>query len=217
MRRQCLLIVAFAGLLVSRAQVAPATGQAAVSGAQAEFEALVTRVRQSDESVDFLQLRRLYSESDTYTPYRDDAEASMIAAMEAGQYEAGLEIAKEILSRNYMNIEAHFAGAVACSEMQDAMCAAHHMFVARGVIQSILSSGDGKTPATAFVVVSTPEEYAVARMLRVRVQSQSLIRSDDGHAYDVLTVRDPETEAERSVYFNVDAVLAATGRVFGLR
>jgi hypothetical protein len=63
--------------------------------AQAEFEALLTRVKQSDPSVSFLQLRRLYAESDSYQPYRDDAEQPMIAAAGAKQFETALKIARE--------------------------------------------------------------------------------------------------------------------------
>jgi hypothetical protein len=46
---------------------------------------------------------------------------------------------------------------------------------------------------------------------------QGFIHSKDGHSYDVLTVRDQQTGQESSLYFNVDASLAAMARVFGLR
>jgi hypothetical protein len=185
--------------------------------AQAEFDGLLARVRQSDESVDFLQLRRLYADSDDYRPFRDDAEESMIAAYGASDYEGALTIARDILGRNYMNIEAHFGGMLACDALGNAACSAHHAYVARGLIRSIAASGDGKAPATAYVVVSTPEEYALVRTLGVEVLSQALIREDDGHAYDVLTVRDRATGQQSKLYFNVDLALAATSRVFGLR
>ena len=185
--------------------------------AQEQFDGLLERVRQSDESVDFLQLRRLYAESEAYSPYRDDAEESMIAAFSASDYEGALKIAREILARNYMNLEAHFGSTVICDALGDTKCAAHHSYVARGILQSIAASGDGQTPATAYVVVSTPEEYALARALGVEVLRQALIRSDDGHAYDLLTVRDKRTGQERQLYFNVDLALSALSRVFGLQ
>jgi len=184
---------------------------------QAAFDGLLARVRQSDESVDFLELRRSYADSDAYSPYRDDAEESMIAAFGASDYEGTLTIAREILARNYMNIEAHIGSMLACDALGNAACAAHHAYVARGVIRSIAASGDGRAPATAYVVVSTPEEYALVRTLGVEVLSQSLIRADDGHAYDVLTVRDRDTGQESQLYFNVDLALAATSRILGLR
>jgi len=197
--------------------VGAASGGRSDKKVQEEFEALIVRVKQSDPSVSFLQLRRLYAESDSYSPYRDDAEESMITAAEAAQHETALRIARDILARNYLDIEAHFAGAVSCSALGDTVCAAHHAYVARGMIESILASGDGKTPATAFVVVKTPEEYALLRILRVRRQSQTLMRSNDGHVYDVLAVRDVRTDEESRIYFNVDMALAAMARVFGLK
>jgi len=194
------------------AQAGPEAG-----ASQAEFEGLLARVKQSDESVDFLKLRRLYAESDGYWPYRDDAEDSMRAAYDASNYEEALAIAREILARNYMNIEAHFASTITCDALGNAECVAHHGYVARGILRSIASSGDGKTPATAFVVVSTPEEYALARVLGVEVLRQALIRADDGRSYDLLTVRDTHTGEERQLYFNVDLALTATSRIFGLK
>jgi hypothetical protein len=184
--------------------------------AEVEFQALLTRVRQSEPSVDFLHLRRLYAESDSFFPYRDDAEEAMVRAAVSGQHDTALKMARDILARDYMNIEAHFASMVSCSELKDQACAEHHTYVVRGMIGSILDSGDGKTPARAFVVVKSPEEYAVLRILGLRPQGQSLTRSD-GHVFDVLTARDGRTDEEHRVYFNVDIAMAATSRIFGLR
>ena len=205
------------GCVVAVSSMSASPGSQSDKKAQAEFDALVIRVKQSEPSVDFLQLRRLYSESDRYVPYRDDAEESMIIAAQAAEHETALKIARDILARDYLNIEAHFAGAVSCSALGDTACATHHAYVARGMIESILASGDGKSPATAFVVVKVPEEYALLRVLQARRQSQSLMRSDDGHAYDVLTVHDERTDQENRIYFNVDIALAGTARVFGLK
>jgi hypothetical protein len=197
--------------------VCAARVDAQAGAAQEGFDGLLARVRQSDESVDFLQLRRLYADSDAYSPFRDDAEESMIAAFGASDYEGVLKIARGILARNYMNLEAHFASTLVCDTLGNTACAAHHAYVARGILRSIAASGDGKAPATAYVVVSTPEEYALVRALGVEVLRQSLIRSDDGHAYDLLTVRDKRTGEESQLYFNVDLALAATSRIFGVR
>jgi hypothetical protein len=76
LRRMTLTLV-LAALVVSGVSASP--GRQSDNKAQAEFDALVRRVRQSDPSVDFSQLRRLYAESDRYTPYGDDAEDSMIS------------------------------------------------------------------------------------------------------------------------------------------
>jgi len=217
MTRMSLAAVVFVCVSLSQALTASQQGQADAGASQAEFEALLARVRQSDASVDFLRLRHLYAESDTYPLSRDPAEGPMIDAVVAGRHEEGLNVAREILARDYMNIEAHFASAVACQALGNMECVAHHTYVARGVIDSILAEGDGKTLATAYKVVSVPEEYALMRVFGLRVEGQSLVGTDDGHQYDVLTVRDTTTSEVSRVYFNIDASMAALSRKAGLK
>ena len=182
-----------------------------------EFETLLDRVRKSDESVDFTRLRMLYAESQSYAPTRDDDEGEMIDLAVKGHYAEARDKARAILSRNYMNIEAHMASVVVCRGLKDESCSAHHLFVARGMLDSIHNSGDGKTMKTAFVVISVPEEYALLRVLGLDRIEQSLARGDDGRMYDVLKVRSVATSEETSVFFNVDAAFAATSRLLGLK
>lgn len=208
----CLLIL---GLLMSSPGKAGQIAQGLQDQSDKDFQGLLERVKQSEPSVDFTRLRRLYSESSSYMPYGDDAEGDLESAVVAQSFEKAVIIARDILTRNYLNLEAHFAATVACIALGDAKCGEHHRYVAQGILSSIAKSGDGKTPATAYVVVATPEEYAVARVRSVRVEGQKLVQVD-GHSYDQLTVRDAKTNAVSEVYFNVDLALVATKRIFGL-
>lgn len=178
-----------------------------------EFEALLSRVRDSDPSVDFGELRRLYAESPTYAVWADELERDLVAAAASGAYDDALRIARDILNRNYLNLEAHFAGAVACEGLADRRCADHHVYVARGILGSVQATGDGTSMASAFMVVATQEEYALARIRGFDVVQQELVRADDGHFFDALRVRSIDTGDERVIYFNVDAVIAAMRRV----
>jgi len=182
-----------------------------------EFETLLDRVRKSDESVDFTRLRMLYAESQSYATTRDDDEGEMIDLAVKGRYAEARDKARAILARNYMNIEAHMASVVVCRGLKDESCGAHHLFVARGMLDSIRNSGDGKTMKTAFVVISVPEEYALLRVLGLDRVEQSLARGDDGKMYDVLKVRNASTSEETTLFFNVDAAFAATSRLLGLK
>jgi hypothetical protein len=184
---------------------------------QPEFETLLDQVRKSDPSVDFTRLRTLYAESQSYAPARDDDEGEMIDLAVKGLYAEARDKARAILARNYMNIEAHMASVVVCGALKDESCRAHHLFVARGMLDSIHDSGDGKTMQTAYVVISVPEEYALLRVLGLDRLEQSLVRGDDGRMYDVLKVRNASTNEETRMFFNVDAALAATGRLLGLK
>lgn len=195
--------------------VSPVFGiaQAPADAAEAAYQMLIARVRQTDRSVDFLQVRRLYAESRTYRPYADSREEAMLDALDARQPERALDIARTILDANYLNIEAHFAGTVACSTLMDSACAAHHQFVAQGLLNSIAASGDGTSPESAFAVVSAPEEYAIARVMGADVLEQARRRTSEGRTVDVLTIENRKTGDVRQLYFNVDLAEAAMARL----
>jgi hypothetical protein len=73
----------------------------------------------------------------------------------------------------------------------------------RGILTSILKSGDGKTPATAFKVIAAPEEYALLNALNFKMTKQSLIEND-GKRYDRMDVTDSKTQTKATIYFNID-------------
>lgn len=184
----------------------------AAEDVQKEFDALLAKVKQSDASVDFARLRRLYAQTGSYSPF-DDSKEAMFAAVGSKEFEKARSLAEEALKRNYLNVDAHFVEAFACGKLKDEACAAHHKYVARGIIDSILGSGDGKSPETALFVISVGEEYVVARVLGVRVVKQAM-EHKNGHAYDVLTVADAKTNAESALYFDIDVIAAAEERLF---
>ncbi len=78
----------------------------------------------------------------------------------------------------------------------------------RGLVESVLASGDGKSPQTAFTVISVGEEYAILRALNLRVESQALI---EGHI-DALTVEGEHGES--TIYFNPAAHFRRLERAF---
>lgn len=191
----------------------PAAAGAAHASADA-VDVLLDRVKASDPTVNFTELRRAYAESSRFTFGADDAEEAMLTAVIGGQHQTALAEARAILGRDYLNIEAHFAAMVSCAALDDAGCRTHHAYVARGLVQSILASGDGRSTATAFVVIRTPEEYALLRVLGAQPQAQALVQRD-GHMYDVLTVQDMKTSETREIYFNIDIPHAVLRRALG--
>ena len=75
-----------------------------------------------------------------------------------------------------------------------------------GLLRSITSGGDGRTPATAFKVIAVPEEYFLIRDLGAKVVQQALVDH-----YDKM---DLQTDDGRkfTLYFDVSISLAATAR-----
>jgi hypothetical protein len=77
--------------------------------------------------------------------------------------------------------------------------------VAVEILRSIDRTGDGKSAATAWKVISVAEEYDLLSAKGYKVGNQSLMQQD-GHSFDVLEVTDTETGEKSSVWFNIDRV-----------
>ena len=81
------------------------------------------------------------------------------------------------LQRCPVDIDAHLIRAVALKELKRFTESEHHMNWFRGLVDSVLTSGDGRTPQTAFVVISVAEEYSILRVLRVRPRRHMTLSS----------------------------------------
>ncbi len=70
-----------------------------------------------------------------------------------------------------------------------------------GLLSSITSTGDGKTPETAWHVSSVEEEYFVMRMIGVKPGRQSLVNRN-GRIFDALEVVDGKG-VSRTLWFDI--------------
>jgi hypothetical protein len=181
---------------------APASSQVQ---AKPTYEALLERVKKQDQTVDFQALRLAYTDAKAYAPYDGNLSShrNMFASLKANEYDKALESATTILSANYMDIMGHFGSFVAHRELGHADLSAYHRFVFEGLLNSIKNSGDGKTMETAFVVISTDEEYALFNYLGLRPTDQALVK-EKGHTFDKMTTLDTKTNQSVIYYFNID-------------
>ena len=79
-----------------------------------------------------------------------------------------------------------------------------------GLLDSILASGDGKTPQGAFVVISIAEEYATLGALRLQPTQQALVEGD----IDAITAR-ADDGSTHVLYFNPAAHFRRLRRELG--
>ena len=101
-------------------------------------------------------------------------------------------------------MNAHFVAFIANRDLGDTKRAEHHKVVFAGLLGSIMSGADGKTPASAYHVICVPEEYVLLSYLGHKKQSQALF-NEGGSKFDILTVTD-EKGATQKLYFNIDVV-----------
>lgn len=211
MAATCVGRVSVVGLtIVLCAVIALASGQeqprkVSQDPSRTSYAALLERAKKNDTTVDFKDLRLAYTETPEYSPYGGDRDArqKMFASLRAKEYEQALEPAEKILGKNFVELNAHFVAHVANRELGRADKAAFHKFMFDGLMKSITGPGDGKTAETAFVVISTDEEYVVLNFLGLRPAGQSLI-NQNGHSYDRMAANDPKTNETVVYFFNID-------------
>ena len=196
---------AFIILLFTLISVAAQTAQETPKPTEkTKYDLLLEKVKQKDPSVNFTELRHAFYESPNYNPYSPMMTYRPLnAALSQKNYEEVLKIAESVFAKNFVEVNAHMAAQIAYQETGNTERAQFHKFMADGLLNSIKSSVDGKTPATAFEVISINEEYGLIRSLKLRPIKQALVM-DKGHSYDAITVIDPQTNQESTVYFNID-------------
>ena len=217
MRREFFVIAAVC-LAVSIGQLAWAggIGSTASSAGKGEYAELVARMKSGETQVDYRALREAYAASPGYDPYAMKVQAMigmMVDAANAGDCDKALDLAKRITDIDFVQIDAHTVADFCYHQRKDAKRAAFHHAVALGLLRSIAASGDGKSPASAFVVVSMDEEYAMIHTLGLHVDQQALVNAN-GRSYDRLAVTTLDGR-HLSIYFDVSRPFGSLERQFG--
>jgi len=196
-----LVLSAAAGLASSQ----PQSGKSSQEAPKTSYAALLARVKKSDSTVDFIDKGPATTETAEYNPYGGDRETrqKMLAALQARQFDQAVELAEKILTANFVEINAHFVAYVANRELGHADKATFHKFMFDGLIKSIKGSSDGLSAETAFVVISTDEEYVLFNFLGLRPSEQSLV-TRNGHSFDRMTASNPKTNETVVYFFNID-------------
>jgi hypothetical protein len=200
----------------SRAPAQPAPSDSAKSAAAEDddpYARMVARAEAGDEAIDFLALRKAYLASPALARgvaakgRVSELRQSMFAAMKSGDSARVLANAKETLSLVYIDLEAQKGRYQACAALKDDECARRGKRVEQGLLRSIVSSGDGRSCATAWNAVTIDEEYFVLRMLDMQLRQQAVV-SEGGRVCDKMDVTD-ETGQPRTHYFDIGAMMQA--------
>jgi hypothetical protein len=166
-----------------------------------DFKELKKRAMQHDTTLDFSELRFAFTKTRSYDPYGnkiDKLEDKMRIAANKGDFEECLGSARKIIDREFTNVRAHFYAAISCDSTNMPHAAEFHRWIWTKLLHSILSSGDGKSPQTAYVVISIAEEYRVLQARGLQLLQQALIEDSIG-AFDALTAISVENQTDTSV------------------
>ena len=194
------------------------------AGSTASYEELVADAKDGHipPGLDLKQLRLKYAESPSYDPEAGSTEISeMNQKLADKDYDAALQIASDILAKQYVNIDAHRVMAKVYEEWShdsdQAGAAKLHYLIALGLARSIYASaGDGKNPncqysygescgtsiGTALKLISLQEEDALARGGGLQLVKRASMK-EGGLSYDVVDFVNTNDNSPVTLYFDV--------------
>lgn len=176
------------------------------------YETLLKKLKSGDKGVDFLAMRLSYTKTTGYQPYAKHDYKAMRQAYDKKDYKKALEVARKITDESYVDIEAHMMMSMCYNKLGDKDKAAFQQWVAKGLIGSIFKDRDGKSPKTAFQVISVHEEYVLLGVMKLGMVKQDLVQGE-GHMYDKLQVKSYKTGKEGILFFNVDIPIKAAEKM----
>lgn len=191
------LILGFIYLMTLTAMASPADKYTSD-----DYFKLLKQAKAQDPKLDFTALRLSYTKTKLYEPYDTPDLKGMKTAYDAKDWKKTLSVADGILKVNYTNIDAHLYCMLAYRGLGEKKKEEFHQYMFSGLLYSLLNSGKGDSPDSAFVVINIHEEYAVFKAIGAAPGKQKL-EQIDGKFYDRWQVRHPRT-GEHVLYFNID-------------
>jgi hypothetical protein len=127
-------------------------------------------------------------------PLRDALEA-----LNDENWLGGLQLAEPWLQRCPVDIDERYIAATALTKLGRFDEAHEQVRWFQGLVDSVLSSGDGQGPETAYDVISLGEEYAILRVLGLKSEDQQTLEG----GIDALKVRSVRGRGPAAwIYFN---------------
>ena len=181
------------------------------------YAAMVRKAESGELALDYRAMRLAYIQSGAFLRAQERTEEfnrlkkELIAARNASNAKGIQEAARRIMSIVYIDLGAQKLLRQSCAVLNDSACAARYHDVEFGLLKSITASGDGKSCATGWEVVSIAEEHFMLEILGLKFKGQQ--GPGDYGLCDKMTVVDEAGET-RAVFFNVQAIFAGYQRLF---
>jgi hypothetical protein len=199
------------------AEAPPSSNTPSIAPSAALYARLVEKARNGDMDTNYTALRLSYVQSEGYDPYSTRTRPlfeDTWQALNAKDCASAIAKSNELLRIDFTRIVIHAVRSDCFDQLGDATNASRELAIGRGLAASLLSSGDGKSPSSAYVVVTLNEEGFVLRELGVKQEQQSLV-NDGGHEYDLISGTDKAGQ-KANVYFEVSNLFAGLSREFGV-
>jgi hypothetical protein len=121
------------------------------------------------------------------------------AAQQAKNFAEAYDIAEKWLETCPVSETVHMWATASAAGLNDTAKIELHKRWYFGLLRSVLASGDGKTPATAWKTISVAEEYSVLVPMQLKPEKQRLLMNP---MVDVITARPVNGGDPVELYFN---------------
>lgn len=166
---------------------------------------LVESAQENFEQVDVSELRSAFIETHFYQPYagaEQQLSEAMFEALDDERMDRALSLAGQILQENYVSLDAHYVAREVYKERGDDRRRRRHDHLLRDLFDTIQGSGDGDGSKTAFEVISTREMHSFLALYGLDLVDTEFTVDGD-RAYDQARVRNPATDKEFVLWFDV--------------
>jgi uncharacterized protein DUF4919 len=176
------------------------------------YDDYVAQVKAGKIEIDYTAFRLAYAASSKYAPYGTiEIVSKLKKAYDAGDCPSAMAHAEEVFEVNFIQMDAHKIAAFCLKKAGNEEEARRHYAMFLGLFSSVLKSGNGMSPETAFVVIAVEEEYNVLETASFTPVKQERV-NHGGSAFDRFEVKLPESEQTVTLFFNVDRPHAQLAR-----
>lgn len=177
------------------------------------YDEYVAEVKAGKTDIDYAAFRMAYAAGPRYEPYGPIMlqAGQMRQTYAAGDCTEALAQARQVIDLNFVQIDAHMVMANCLKRAGKDEEAQRERTIFVELIKSILKSGDGKTPESAFVVIAVAEEYSLLSALGLVRVRQALVNYN-GSAFDRIEAKARDSDQAVTLFFNVDRLQAQLAR-----
>lgn len=198
----CLLLLPFESLF------GQADPQVNLPSFDDQYSKLVKQLEGGQTEINYKEFRESFLQSEQFKvagtgrSELDELRKKMHELMQKSAYKEIVEITKKMLSIDYTDIEAHKILQKTYKLLGDGANQKKYHDIEFGLFNSILKSGDGKTPETAWHVIQVAEEYFILDILNAKLLRQSVDATNG-----VCDKMEVETDkGKKTYYFDVSKV-----------
>lgn len=182
----------------------------AFADAAAHYQALVQRAWKHDPTLNYAELRTAFSKTKAW---EENQELSQLTAkgfdeIDAKRYDVAKNYAKILLENNFASPRTHLFMETLYFYLGDKTAQENHKEIRRQLLLSIFKGGDGKSPTTAYRVITIAEIYDLLQSIGGKSEGVKTVEVG-GHTFDIIRARIEGESSPRMLYFNVDVPVSA--------